>query len=73
MGYLSKILLYEQGELGIWEMIELFAELVNNGQAFTLQGHYGRQASKLIEAGYLTADGEITDKAREEFQDESIN
>lgn len=73
MGILSKILLYEQGELGTWEVIELFGELIRTGQAWMLQGHYGRSATSLIEGGYLTADGDITDKAREELHGESIN
>jgi hypothetical protein len=73
MGMVSKIIQYEQGELGTWEVIELFSELIKNGLAWTLQGQYGRSAHSLIESGFLTADGDITDKAREELSDESIN
>ena len=70
MGTISKIIQYENGELGTWEMVELFSELIKNGQAWSLQGSYGRSANSLIEAGYLTAEGDITDLAREELRDE---
>jgi hypothetical protein len=36
------------------EIIEFFQELINNGMAWTLQGHYGRTAQALIEQGYCT-------------------
>lgn len=73
MGILSKIIKYEQGELGTWEMIELFSELLKDGTAYTLQGSYGRSANSLIENGWLTNKGEITDLARKELKDADIN
>lgn len=43
---------YEGGDLGEQEIIEGFQELINNGMAWSLQGHYGRTATALIEEGY---------------------
>lgn len=34
------------------EMITFFQLLINTGQAWKLQGHYGRTATALIEGGY---------------------
>jgi len=48
------IMAYEQGELDQDEMIEGFQHLIDNGLAWQLQGHYGRTAKALIEAGYCT-------------------
>lgn len=52
---IDKIIAYESGELSDKETIALFQELIDNGQAWTLQGHYGRTAQGLIDAGYCTA------------------
>lgn len=45
------IIEYENGELDEQEVIELFQRLIDNGMAWQLQGHYGRTAAALIEAG----------------------
>ena len=50
----SQIIAYEQGDLGEDETIGLFQQLVDTGLAWSLQGHYGRTAIALIEAGYVT-------------------
>ena len=55
----GRIMDYEEGLLREDEVVELFAELVGNGMAWTLQGHYGRMASALIEADIITQDGEV--------------
>lgn len=51
MNQLDKIIAYENGDLDEIETIELFQELIDNGMAWALQGHYGRTAMHLIEAG----------------------
>lgn len=56
---ISKIIAYESGELSEQETLELFSTLISTGMAWTLQGHYGRMAVRLIEAGYLDRSGNI--------------
>ena len=55
----NMIIAYESGELNDNETLELFSELIKSGQAWRLQGHYGRTARDIIEAGYISEDGEI--------------
>jgi hypothetical protein len=62
---LDKIIAYEMGELNDIETIKLFSNLVQNGNAWSLQGHYGRTATALIRGEYLTSAGQITDKIYE--------
>jgi len=50
----SKIIAYENGELSHEEEVALFQDLVNTGIVWQLQGHYGRMARFLIEAGEVT-------------------
>lgn len=52
---IDKIIAYEAGELDDEGVIDLFQTLIDNGMAWSLQGHYGRTAEALIEAGYCQA------------------
>jgi len=49
----DKIMAYEQGDMNQEATLEFFQELVDGGLAFQLQGHYGRTAARLIEAGLV--------------------
>lgn len=49
------IIAYETGVMEAEEeLLELFQYLVDTGMAWSLQGHYGRTATVLIEGGYIT-------------------
>ena len=50
----ERIVAYEQGELNDQQTIQLFQELVDSGMIMRLQGHYGRFAAQLLEAGLIT-------------------
>lgn len=47
------IIAYEQGELDDGETVTLFQHLVDSGMAWRLQGSYGRQAQRMIDAGLV--------------------
>jgi hypothetical protein len=55
----SKIIAYESGEGDANDVLELFSGLIRSGLVWSLQGHYGRTATMLIEKGYLNYEGKI--------------
>jgi hypothetical protein len=59
MDLVDKIIAWESGQLEGKETLELFAELIENGQAWSLQGCYGRTATALIEKGLIDKEGLI--------------
>lgn len=59
----SRIIKYESGELNERETLRLFAYLIKSGLVWKLQGHYGRTAASLIEAGIISENGRINWKA----------
>jgi hypothetical protein len=52
MDIVGEIIAYENGEMEEDQVIAFFQKLINNGMAWTLQGHYGRTAKALIEGGF---------------------
>lgn len=55
MPNIDQIIDYENGDMGEDEMIAFFQSLIDSGMAWQLQGHYGRTASALIDAGLCHA------------------
>lgn len=53
----NRLIDYEMGHLNDIQTLRLFSELIKNGMAWTLQGHYGRTAQSLIDDGLLEVDG----------------
>lgn len=51
---IGQIMAYESNDLNQEQIVTLFQELVDSGMAWQLQGHYGRTARNLIDAGYVT-------------------
>jgi len=59
------VMAYESGEASQEYLLEGFANLIKTGQAWSLQGHYGRTAQSLIDGGYISREGEILQYAEE--------
>ena len=56
---LNYIMEYEGGNPSVEDVVNLFSHLVKSGQAWTLQGMYGRQAQRFIDVGILDRKGNI--------------
>lgn len=57
MDNIDRLMDYEQGKLSEEETIVLFQALVNSGLAWKLQGHYGRTAKAMLDAGLISLPG----------------
>lgn len=53
MDQVSAMMAWENGNISEGEAIHLFQHLVDTGLAWTLQGSYGRQAVRFINAGLI--------------------
>ena len=53
------IIAYENGDTNLTQEIKLFAKLVETGQAWALQGHYGRLAQEMIDLEFIDKDGRV--------------
>ena len=56
---IDKIIAYESGNLSDNDTIRLFANLIRSGQVWSLQGHYSRTASALIQDGFISQGGQV--------------
>ena len=59
MDLVGSIIAYEGGELDTRDTVKLFAGLIKSGDAWTLQGSYGRTAKSIIESGVISEAGVI--------------
>jgi hypothetical protein len=59
MSLIDQIISYENGDMQEGEALQLFSTLIKTGQAWSLQGHYGRTARHLIDAGFISESGKI--------------
>ena len=55
----ESIMAYEVGDLSDEDTLKLFAHLIRSGQAWSLQGSYGRAAMQFIEQGLISPEGDI--------------
>ena len=46
---------YENGDMDWDRIVDMFQKLIDSGQAWTLQGSYGRMAKRLIDDGECIA------------------
>lgn len=67
-GVFEDLMAYENGSLGALDTLNLFSHLVRTGMAWTLQGAYGRQAARFIDAGWLDNQGNILREPEEDWE-----
>ena len=65
MDRVSKIISYESGTMSDEDAVLFFQELINDGSAWTLQGHYGRTAKAFIEEGLCKMKSDKNDQGKE--------
>jgi hypothetical protein len=58
---------YESGNMSDLDILRMFSELIKNGMAWSLQGHYGRTANSLIENEYLMDNGDFNEGKLEDI------
>lgn len=58
---------YEMGNMSDLDTLKMFSELIKNGMAWNLQGHYGRTAQTLIDNEYLLANGDFNEGKLEDI------
>jgi hypothetical protein len=66
----DNIIKYESGEMGLGEMVQFFADMIKSGDVWSLQGHYGRNAMAIIEAGIVDREGNIDEDMLNYYLDE---
>lgn len=59
MSRVDDIMRYESGEMDETDQVVFFAGLIADGTAWQLQGHYGRVAASMIQAGLVDTEGNI--------------
>jgi hypothetical protein len=59
---IEDIIKYEEGRLNDAQTLRLFSNLIRSGAVWSLQGHYGRTASAMIQDGWISPSGELQDK-----------
>ena len=55
----------DEGTITPRTYLELHAHMIRDGSAWSVPGRWGRTAVGLIEGGYITSTGEITQKGRD--------
>lgn len=58
----TDIMAYESGQMRDKDMVKFFAKLIKSGDAWRLQGSYGRTAKALIDDGFISNKGVINRK-----------
>ena len=51
MPNVQDIIDYENGDMDWDRMVDMFQKLIDSGEAWTLQGSYGRMAMRLVDDG----------------------